>query len=156
MGVSLSSRKQSRSTFPGSDSSPSVLARFDSRSGNGLLGSGRYFRVKSSCQKTEIPIRQASYTLTLVSRTSSLPWDTVKTSILSAGHIRIAPSVSRSEFYTFGAAAYEATGNLAMVMKVMGHTDVRTSMRYQHPGLESIRATPSISEIYVTIHVTVN
>jgi hypothetical protein len=26
-----------------------------------------------------------------------------------------------------------------MVMKVMGHTDARTSMRYQHPGLESIR-----------------
>jgi len=41
--------------------------------------------------------------------------------------------------HTFGTAAYEATGNLAMVMKVMGHTDVRTSMRYQHPGLEPIR-----------------
>ena len=41
--------------------------------------------------------------------------------------------------HTFGTAAYEATGNLATVMKVMGHTDVRTSMRYQHPGLESIR-----------------
>jgi len=26
-----------------------------------------------------------------------------------------------------------------MVMKVMGHTDVRTSMRYQHPVLDSIR-----------------
>ena len=37
--------------------------------------------------------------------------------------------------HTFGTAAYEATGNLAMVMKVMGHTDVRTSMRYQHPVL---------------------
>lgn len=24
-------------------------------------------------------------------------------------------------------------------MKVMGHTDVRTAMRYQHPGLETIR-----------------
>jgi integrase len=41
--------------------------------------------------------------------------------------------------HTFGTAAYEATGNLAMVMKVMGHTDVRTSMRYQHPVLDSIR-----------------
>ena len=40
--------------------------------------------------------------------------------------------------HTFGTAAYEA-GNLAMVMKVMGHTDVRTSMRYQHPVLDSIR-----------------
>jgi len=35
--------------------------------------------------------------------------------------------------------AYEATGNLAVVMKVMGHTDVRTSMRYQHPALDSLR-----------------
>ena len=41
--------------------------------------------------------------------------------------------------HTFGTAAYEATGNLAMVMNVMGHTDVRTSMRYQHPGLDSVR-----------------
>jgi integrase len=41
--------------------------------------------------------------------------------------------------HTSGTAACEATGNLAMVMKVMGHTDVRTSMRYQHPGLDPIR-----------------
>jgi integrase len=41
--------------------------------------------------------------------------------------------------HTFGTAAYEATGNLAMVMKVMGHTDVRTAIRYQHPALEPIR-----------------
>jgi hypothetical protein len=26
-----------------------------------------------------------------------------------------------------------------MVMNVMGHTDVRTSMRYQHPVLDSFR-----------------
>jgi integrase len=31
--------------------------------------------------------------------------------------------------HTFGTAAYAATGNLAMVMNVMGHTDVRTAMR---------------------------
>ena len=41
--------------------------------------------------------------------------------------------------HTFGTTAYEATGNLAMVMNVMGHTDVRTSMRYQHPALDSVR-----------------
>jgi hypothetical protein len=56
--------------------------------------------------------------------------------------------------HAFGTAAYEATGNLAMVMKVMGHTDVRTS-RYQHPLLDSIREA-STSAIYVTIHVTVS
>ena len=41
--------------------------------------------------------------------------------------------------HTFGTAAYGATGNLAMVMNVMGHTDVRTAMRYQHPVLDSVR-----------------
>ena len=41
--------------------------------------------------------------------------------------------------HTFATTAYEATGNLAMIMKVMGHTDVRTSMRYQHPAVDSIR-----------------
>lgn len=41
--------------------------------------------------------------------------------------------------HTFGTVAYEATGNQAMLMKVMGHSDVRTSMRYQQPGLDSIR-----------------
>lgn len=41
--------------------------------------------------------------------------------------------------HTFGTAVYEATGNLAMVMKVMGHTDARTAMQYQHPQLDPIR-----------------
>ena len=41
--------------------------------------------------------------------------------------------------HTFGTAAYGATGNLAMVMNVMGHSDVRTAMRYQHPVLDSVR-----------------
>jgi integrase len=41
--------------------------------------------------------------------------------------------------HAFGTAIYEETGNLAMVMKVMGHTDVRTAMRYQHPILDPVR-----------------
>jgi integrase len=41
--------------------------------------------------------------------------------------------------HTFGTAAYGATGNLAMVINVMGQTDVRTAMRYQHPVLDSVR-----------------
>jgi integrase len=40
--------------------------------------------------------------------------------------------------HTFGTAAYGAIGNLAMVMNVIGHTDVRTAMRYQHPVLDSV------------------
>jgi len=41
--------------------------------------------------------------------------------------------------HTFGTAVYDATGNLAMVMKVMGHADARTAMHYQHPALDPIR-----------------
>lgn len=41
--------------------------------------------------------------------------------------------------HAFGTTIYEQTGNLAMVMKVMGHRDVRTTMRYQHPLLDPIR-----------------
>ncbi len=32
------------------------------------------------------------------------------------------------------------TGNLAAVMKAMGHKDVKTAMQYQHPELEIVRA----------------
>src|ERR1700720_1560715 len=41
--------------------------------------------------------------------------------------------------HTFGTAAYGATGNLAIVMNVMGQTDVRTAMRYEYPVLDSVR-----------------
>jgi integrase len=41
--------------------------------------------------------------------------------------------------HAFGTTVFEETGNLAMVMKVMGHTDVRTSMRYQRPILDPVR-----------------
>jgi len=41
--------------------------------------------------------------------------------------------------HTFGTAVYEATGNLAMVMKSMGHADARTAMHYQHPTLDPVR-----------------
>jgi hypothetical protein len=32
------------------------------------------------------------------------------------------------------------TGNLAAVMKTMGHRDGKTAMHYQHPELEIVRA----------------
>jgi len=32
------------------------------------------------------------------------------------------------------------TGNLAAVMKTMGHKDVKTAMQYQHPELEIVCA----------------
>ena len=31
------------------------------------------------------------------------------------------------------------TGNLAAVMRTMGHRDVKTAMHYQHPELEIVR-----------------
>jgi integrase len=41
--------------------------------------------------------------------------------------------------HDFGTRMLRKTGNLAAVMKVMGHRDVRTAMRYQHPELDIVR-----------------
>jgi hypothetical protein len=57
--------------------------------------------------------------------------------------------------HTFGTAAYGATGNLAMVMNVMGHTEVRTAMPCQH-RCRILCAKLSISGIYFTNHVTMH
>jgi hypothetical protein len=32
------------------------------------------------------------------------------------------------------------TGNLKLVMQAMGHIDVRTAMKYQHPELDIVRS----------------
>jgi integrase len=37
--------------------------------------------------------------------------------------------------HDYGTRVLRETGNLAAVMKTMGHKDVRTAMRYQHPEL---------------------
>ena len=39
-----------------------------------------------------------------------------------------------------GTRVLTKTGNLAAVMKTMGHKDVRAAMQYQHPELELVRA----------------
>jgi hypothetical protein len=39
----------------------------------------------------------------------------------------------------FGTRVLQQTGNLAAVMRVMGHSDPRIAMHYQHPDLEVIR-----------------
>jgi len=41
--------------------------------------------------------------------------------------------------HTFATDALERTGNLAALMKLLGHSDAQTAMRYQHPGIEQIR-----------------
>jgi len=41
--------------------------------------------------------------------------------------------------HTFATDVLERTGNLAALMRVLGHADAQTAMKYQHPGLEQIR-----------------
>jgi integrase len=42
--------------------------------------------------------------------------------------------------HDYGTRVLARTGNLAAVMRTMGHRDVRTAMNYQHPELEIVRA----------------
>jgi len=42
--------------------------------------------------------------------------------------------------HDYGTRVLMRTGNLAAVMKTMGHRDVKTAMHYQHPQLEIVRA----------------
>jgi integrase len=42
--------------------------------------------------------------------------------------------------HDYGTRILTRTGNLAAVMRTMGHRDVRTAMHYQHPELEIVRA----------------
>jgi integrase len=41
--------------------------------------------------------------------------------------------------HTFATHALAATGNLAVVMRAMGHSSAQTAMIYQHPNLELVR-----------------
>jgi site-specific recombinase XerC len=42
--------------------------------------------------------------------------------------------------HDYGTRILKRTGNLAAVMRAMGHKDVKTAMQYQHPELEIVRA----------------
>jgi hypothetical protein len=42
--------------------------------------------------------------------------------------------------HDYGTRVLTRTGNLAAVIKTMGHRDVKTAMHYQHPELEVVRA----------------
>jgi len=42
--------------------------------------------------------------------------------------------------HDYGTRVLTRTGNLAAVMRTMGHRDVKTAMQYQHPELEIVRA----------------
>ena len=41
--------------------------------------------------------------------------------------------------HDFGSYVLERTGNLKAVMDSVGHQDVKTAMKYQHPELELVR-----------------
>jgi site-specific recombinase XerD len=42
--------------------------------------------------------------------------------------------------HDYGTRVLMRTGNLAAVMRTMGHRDVKTAMHYQHPELEIVRS----------------
>jgi site-specific recombinase XerC len=42
--------------------------------------------------------------------------------------------------HDYGTRVMKRTGNLKAVMKVMGHRDVKTAMKYQHPEVDIVRA----------------
>jgi integrase len=42
--------------------------------------------------------------------------------------------------HDYGTRILKKMGNLAAVMRAMGHKDVKTAMQYQHPELEIVRA----------------
>jgi len=41
--------------------------------------------------------------------------------------------------HDFGTEMLQRTGNLALVMRVMGQTSTKAAMQYQHPDLEHVR-----------------
>ena len=41
--------------------------------------------------------------------------------------------------HDFGTYVLQKTGNIAVVMNAMGHSDVKTAMTYQHPELNVVR-----------------
>ena len=48
--------------------------------------------------------------------------------------------------HDYGTRVLKKTGNLAAVMRTMGHKDVKTAMQYQHPELEIVRAALNQTE----------
>ena len=49
--------------------------------------------------------------------------------------------------HDFGTVITARTGNLKAVMKVMGHRDFKTAMRYQHPEVDIVRAALNQNQI---------
>jgi len=48
--------------------------------------------------------------------------------------------------HDFGTRVLKKTGNLKLVMQTMGHVDVKTAMKYQHPELDIVRSALNDTE----------
>jgi Phage integrase family len=48
--------------------------------------------------------------------------------------------------HDFGTRVLKKTGNLKLVMQTMGHVDVKTAMKYQHPELDIVRSALNETE----------
>jgi integrase len=48
--------------------------------------------------------------------------------------------------HDFGTRVLQKTGNLKLVMQTMGHVDVKTAMKYQHPELDIVRSALNDTE----------
>jgi len=56
--------------------------------------------------------------------------------------------------HDYGTEAYRRTGNLALTMRVMGHRDVKTALRYQHPDVQDLRAAMNARDSRHTLRHT--
>ena len=56
--------------------------------------------------------------------------------------------------HDFGTYVLNQTGNLKLVMDSMGHVDVKTAMKYQHPELELVRQ--ALDSRHILRHTEVN
>jgi|SRR5579864_1078680 len=80
-------------------------------------------RIREICQGRAFCARRASKQFARARENAGLPDDLV---MYCARH-------------DFGTYALSHTGNLAAVMKTMGHKDVKTAMQYQRPEVEHVR-----------------
>jgi hypothetical protein len=80
--------------------------------------------ARAAALLSEAPNSRAAMTRTLNEQSHSPAWFVV----LSCGR------------HDYGTRILKKTGNLAAVMRTMGHKEVKTAMHYQHPELEVVRA----------------
>jgi integrase len=58
--------------------------------------------------------------------------------------------------HDFGTEMLQRTGNLALVMRVMGQTSTKAAMQYQHPDLEIIRTALNVARAKPEQEIRVN